>query len=321
VPPKTRMKKEPGAADGPAPQALPPFAALRAFEAYGRLGGVRKAAAALSLHHAVVSRHLAALEDWTGTALIDRARRGGALTEAGGRYHARIASAIAELAAATREVTPREEDGRIRVWASGGLAARWLGAQLVAFAAANPALDVELRPSDLAPDLLAGEADIDIRYVIAPPPPGFDGKGLRRAELARPGILAVAGGGLGARLANASPQALLEAPLLRDETDAQWRAWFAAHGVAAPDILPGPRLWQAHLAIAAAIEGKGVALATTLLCGAELADGRLVAVGTAGTAGAPSLGAYVMTMRADRWSSPATARLRSWLQRAAADHA
>ena len=54
----------------PARNAIPPFAALRAFDAIARLGGVRKAAEMLSLDHAVVSRHLRAIEAWTGTTLI-----------------------------------------------------------------------------------------------------------------------------------------------------------------------------------------------------------------------------------------------------------
>jgi len=40
------------------PKALPPFAALRAFEAVGREGGIRKAAASLGIDHAVISRHI-----------------------------------------------------------------------------------------------------------------------------------------------------------------------------------------------------------------------------------------------------------------------
>jgi len=298
------------------PKAVPPFAALRAFEAVGRLGGVRKAATALSLNHAVVSRHVSALEAWTGAALLDRTRAGGVLTDAGRRYHGRISAAIAELASATADLAPRREEGRVRVWAGGGLAARWLGPRLIAFAASNPAVDFELRPSDTPPDLPAGEADVDIRYLVdgfAPPL----GKGLKRLELARPPVIAVAGGPLAARLGGASPADLLAAPLLRDETDAQWRAWFAARGVDAPQVLTGPRLWQAHLAIAAAVEGKGVALATAFLAADELADGRLVEVAPASEPAC--LGAYVFTARADRWTSPPVARLRHWLQRAAAD--
>ena len=65
---------------------VPPFAALRAFEAVGRLGGIRRAAEDLGTSHSIVSRHLQALEALTGAPLVDR--KAGRLTEAGARYHA-----------------------------------------------------------------------------------------------------------------------------------------------------------------------------------------------------------------------------------------
>ncbi len=71
-----------------------PFETLRAFDAIARLGGVRKAAQYLCRDHAVVSRHLRAIEDWTGTKLIQRTPAGSVLTEDGLRYHRDIASAL-----------------------------------------------------------------------------------------------------------------------------------------------------------------------------------------------------------------------------------
>src|SRR3546814_16045548 len=45
---------------------LPSMAALLAFEAVGRRGGIRRAAKELMIDQAVVSRHVRALEGWTG---------------------------------------------------------------------------------------------------------------------------------------------------------------------------------------------------------------------------------------------------------------
>lgn len=297
---------------------IPPFAALRAFEAVGRLGGIRKAAAALSLHHAVVSRHLSALEHWTGVVLYDRSR-GGGLTEKGRRYHARVTAAISELADATDELIPLRDDPRIRIWSNGGFAARWLGPQLLTFGAQNSGTEIELRPSDTPPDLIAREADVDIRFFgdAYSPPPG--GKGLKHVEFARPRILAVAGGALAERLQSLqSARDLLAEPLLHEEDDAQWRAWLEAYGVEVSSRLPGLRLWHAHLALDAAAKGQGVALASTYLVNDELKAGRLVEITPSDTQDrCITLGGYVFTAREDRWSSPRLARLRHWLKRAA----
>lgn len=51
-------------------KALPPFAALRAFEMVGRVGGIRRAASLLAIDHTVVSRHVRALEEWVGVPLV-----------------------------------------------------------------------------------------------------------------------------------------------------------------------------------------------------------------------------------------------------------
>lgn len=94
------MSRRPGSARSPAP----PYATLRAFEAVGRLGGIRRAALALGLDHAVVSRHLRALEEWAGVPLINRQRQPRILTEAGARYHERITRALEEIAQASAEL-------------------------------------------------------------------------------------------------------------------------------------------------------------------------------------------------------------------------
>lgn len=70
---------------------LPPFAAIRAFDAVAHHGGIRRAAIALDRDHAAVSRQLRALEDWLGVALFDRAS--GLLTPTGERYQRRIGRA------------------------------------------------------------------------------------------------------------------------------------------------------------------------------------------------------------------------------------
>lgn len=91
-------------------RALPPFETLRAFDAIARLGGVRKAAQYLCRDHAVVSRHLRAIEDWTGTKLIQRTAAGSVLTEDGMRYHRDIASALDIIARATADLISRGDN-------------------------------------------------------------------------------------------------------------------------------------------------------------------------------------------------------------------
>ena len=296
---------------------LPPFAALRAFEAVGRLGGVRLAAQALRLDHAVVSRHIRSLESWTGCKLVERRRRDGQhLTIDGVRYLQRVSVAIGEIANATREVMHREDDRRLTIWCVPGLASLWLTDRLLDFQQANPDFDVELRPSDFAPDFARHEADVDIRYRTAevPAPP----RDLQTVEIARPPMFPVASRGCLASIGPIrSPADLLDAPLLHVEGFHQWQWWFAQHGIDATGRLRGLRFWHAHLAVDAARRGRGVALTNPFLLGDDLVSGRLSSV--LHQPETPEvLGAYVLTTRKDRWQRPANVRFRRWLLREAA---
>lgn len=52
---------------------LPPLNALRAFEAAGRLGSFKDAAAELHVTHGAISQQVRLLEEWFGASLFDAA--------------------------------------------------------------------------------------------------------------------------------------------------------------------------------------------------------------------------------------------------------
>ena len=298
---------------------LPPFAALRAFEVLGRVGGIRRAGQELGLDHTVVSRHVRALEDWLGVPLVDRGGGRVALTEAGRAYHARISAAIHDLAAATRDAMATGTSDAVRLWAVPGLATQWLSDQLADFERSDPGFAVELRPTDACANLAQFQADADIRFYGDDWPPRPGGPGLQTLELARPPLMIVASPQLAASLDLTCAADLLSAPLLHEEHHEQWRAWLAHNGVTpAGHMLGGPLLWHAHLAVAAARQGRGLALANRFLVERDLASGALVAVAVPGTQ-TVAIGSYWFVARADRWSSPAIARLRTFLRQRAGE--
>jgi LysR family transcriptional regulator, glycine cleavage system transcriptional activator len=301
--------------DACANKAMPPFAALRAFEAFGRCGGVRRAAQALGLDHAVVSRHLRALEAWTGAKLIDRRPGVQQLTEDGERYYLRLRGAMAEIVDATSEIMRREDERRLSIWCIPGFASEWLTGKLWEFQRRNPDLDIEFHPTDSPPDFSRYEADVDIRYTMDSAAPLAEG--VRRLEIARPPVFAVASPECLASLPPIDTAAdLLSAPLLHEENFEYWRAWFGLNGVEVSEALKGPRLWHAHLTVEAARRGQGVALANAFLLRDDLASGRLVNVMGARTPPVV-LGGYTFAGRIDRWQMPAISRLRRWLEREA----
>jgi len=300
-------------------KTLPPFATMRAFEAVGRLSGVRRAAQSLNLDHGVVSRHLRTLEEWAGVRLINRIDGKTALSAAGARYHARISAALAELSDASNELLHRNESSKLSIYCVPGFASEWLVSRLRAFQALNTGISLELHPTDHGADFTRYEADIDIRFIAGNESLSrASTTGVRSFEISRPPVYAVASPELAAELAHMrTPADLVAAPLLHEEGECRWRSWFAEHGVTATDkALDGPRLWHAHLTLEAARRGQGVALANPFLLGDDLTSGRLVRV-PAECPHEVTLGAYGFFARADRWQAPAIVRFRHWLKNAA----
>jgi LysR family glycine cleavage system transcriptional activator len=299
----------------PSRKALPPFEALRAFDAIARLGGVRKAAQYLCRDHAVVSRHLRAIEDWTGTKLIERTPGGAVLTADGVRYHREVAVAMDLIANATIDLIRRGDNRCLHIRCMPGFALHWLSGRLGDFEKANPGLDVELRPADRSPEYLSQDTDLEIRLVPTYVPALQLPSNLRASEVARVPIIAVASHGyLTAHPTIAQPRDLLSHQLLHEENFDRWRNFLAAHGVVDDVELTGPRLWQGHLTLDAARYGRGVSLTNMLIAADDIAAGRLVEVGCDLASFTPkAMGAYQFIAKADRWDASLIRRFRHWL--------
>jgi len=299
----------------PSRKSLPPFETLRAFDAVARLGGVRKAAQSLCRDHAVVSRHLRAIEAWTGATLIERTAAGVVLTQAGIRYHRQIASAMDIIAHATLDLMRRGDYRRLQIHCIPGFALHWLSRRLGEFEKAHPALDIEVRPTDRGSDFSSPETDVDIRFIASYATPVELAPELRGVDLVSVPIVAVASRAyLEASLPIREPRCLLSHKLLHEENFNRWQSWLAAHGVHDDVDLTGPRLWAGHLTLEAARHGRGIALTNYLIAADDLTNGSLVDVGKGNVSFDPqTMGTYRLVARADRWDAPLIRLFRQWL--------
>ncbi len=293
---------------------LPPLAALRAFEAVGRLGGVRPAAKELMSDHAVISRNIRSLEAWVGNQLFVRDDSGYALTEAGKAYHEQICSAMNSIVGATRALMIGEEELKLRIQCIPGFASLWLSDRLSEFISANRDIDVDFHPSDVAPDFRSKDVDGDIRYIREWEEAALP-KIVHRLEFARPEVFPVASPEFASSRKLQGASDFLDLALLHEDNDLEWRHWLIKQGVPVPERLPGTRLWHAHLTLNAARQGQGVALANSLLLRDDIEAGRLVALSPAEGLFLPvCLGGYNFIAREGQWNSLPIARFRRWLR-------
>jgi DNA-binding transcriptional LysR family regulator len=297
----------------PSRKSLPPFEALRTFDAVARLGGVRRAAKWLDRDHAVISRHLRAIETWAGVQLVERTPYGIALTELGRGYHERVSFAMDMLAHATLDLMSEGHHRRLHIWSTSGFALHWLSSRLEEFERRNSDADIVLRPNYHSPDFAAHEADIDVRFHATYEPEPELPPLLKRQVLVEAPIIAVASPDyLGSTGTPQTPDDLLQHRLLHEDSFKTWAKWLASYGVDDASRLSGARLWEGHLTLDAARHGRGIALANPVTAGADLESGSLIDIGRDNPDFAPRLGRYTLYARRDRWNDPLLRRFRKW---------
>lgn len=303
---------------------LPPLGSLRAFEAAARHLSFKLAAEELHVTPAAISQQIKGLEDYLGVRLFVRLTRALAITPKGEAMLPKIRTSFDCLAEAVASVHAGDNGG-LNVTAPPSFATRWLVPRLPGFAAAHP--DIRLRLSSSS-DSVDGhgkgrrvdssthdpreiDSELSIRYGEGHYP------GFVVERLLAPDWVPVCS----PRLARSDrplsvPQDLVRHVLIHDETidDAGrhpgWREWLATAGVSGVDSERGPRFSNAVLAVEAALDGQGVALALRPLVEADLAAGRLLIPFDRAV---PSPFAYYLVMRKAVADRPPVVAFRDWL--------
>jgi LysR family glycine cleavage system transcriptional activator len=286
---------------------LPSLNALRAFEAAARHRSVTRAADELSVTPGAVSRQIRTLEESLGLTLFLRGPGGLTLTgpgtalmEASGAALDRLEEGVAEARRAARPMP-------VSVGAYALFASRWLIPRWGRLRARHPELEIALTTSADPLELSSGKFDAVIAVAEHRPRPGFRVDPLLPIEtmpICAPGL--VDPGGF--RWAGKTLLHSRQRP--RD-----WARWLEAQGITGVDAEAGPSFESISLAIDAAREGLGVALAIRGLIGPDLAAGSVV-VPVPGTR--RSSRSFVLMVETGRLGEPALSRFRDWLLEEAA---
>jgi LysR family glycine cleavage system transcriptional activator len=247
---------------------LPPFAAVRAFEAVSRHLSIKEAASELCLSPSAVSHQIKALEDYLDTALFERRANKLRLTLTGRGYAGKMTYLLDAFDESSRQV--RDAGSRpFRILCTPSFAARWLVPRLDRLSFGNR---VRLRISDGAPDtnFASNDADLVIQWSDDPVP------GVVTERLMVSDRFPVISPALKERENVQVPEDLRRVPLIHNETMDGWAEWFEAAGVEPPVFPRGPIFPHCELANTAAERGLGVALSIDATVRSTLSEGRLV---------------------------------------------
>lgn len=252
-------------------ESLPPLDGLNALIAAAETGSFTAAAEALNITHGSVSRRIAALETWLGTALFERHGRGVRLTPAGQRFAADARHALGALSRSADQWRPRRGRPTVRLATVPSFARLWLLPRLARIEGGD--IHVEVMAGHRPTDLDAQEADVAIRYGRG----AWDGLDARL--LFRETLRPVAAPALARELGDDAPaEALLRLPLLHDSDVSHWRRWLEGADVRYRPRWQDRRFEDYDSVLAAAEAGLGVALLREPLAATAIADGRLVHV-------------------------------------------
>lgn len=286
-------------------RSLPPFPAVRAFEASARHCSFKLAAEELCLTQSAISHQVKTLEEYLGVQLFLRETRGVALTGEGADYLHGMTDALDRMAVITEQVRNTDAGGPLSVRATPGFASRWLVPRLAAFHETCPEIELHISSSVQPVDFTKENVDVNICCGYAP------SLGLRVDPLLAASRFPVASPAL---LKNGSslghPDDLRNCILLHDNTGNDWARWLDLAGVSFETANKGPRFAHCDLLLGAAAEGQGVALAFDVLVEGDLASGRLVKLFDVTLP--PAIIYYLVTPEA--WSiRPRIAAFRNWL--------
>ena len=290
---------------------LPSLNALRAFEAAARHLSVTKAADELNVTPAAVSHQVKALEEQLGVTLFRRLNRALMLTDAGQLFLPGLRDGFDRLAEAADKVRAECEGGTLAVSVGPSVAAKWLVPRLDRFRAAHPDIDLRIDATDRLANFAREDIDVAIRYGPGRYP------GLRVDQLFAQEVFPVC-----SRKLCEGPPPLREPGDLRhhtllhvdwrtqDETWPNWRMWLLTAGVEGVEPTRGPKFSQESMVVQAAIEGHGVALASSVLVADDLAAGRLCKPFTLSL---PIRFAYYVVAPEAAADRPKVAAFRAWI--------
>ena len=307
------------------PNRLPPLSALRAFESAARHQSFKKAASELHVSPAAISHQIHALEDYLGVQLFERLNRGLSLTNIARAALPKISDGFQSLGAGVEAMRNTENGVTLSVSTGPAFAAKWLVPRLHRFVAANPDIDVRIAASMHAVDGRYAEAhataeghdeplaavDLEVRFG------GGFYPGFRIDKLLSVGLMPVCSPKLLAgEHSLRTPQDLRLHALLHDdavgalEGHPDWSMWLRLAG--ATEVNPGRGSHFTHgaLALQAAADGLGVALAIDVLAAEDIAAGRLAVPFALKL---PLSLAYYVVSPAARANLPQVTVFRDWL--------
>lgn len=235
---------------------IPPFAALRAFEATARLERQSEAADELRISTSAISHQIRALEAFLGIPLFERTTSGLILTAQGHAYNRRICKALDTISAATTEQMSVVDETPLKLHMYQSLVNLWLIPNLRNLTEGLPDLRVSIVTQPETVNLSGSDIDAAIVYASKPPESSFAEKLFDEVmvPVCSPDYLSQTG-------PIGDVETLLKQPLIASQNHVtEWSEWAAGCGVTFDQTPSSLTMDNRSNALQAAREGLGMAM-------------------------------------------------------------
>lgn len=292
----------------------PSMSSLRALEAAARHLNYTHAAEDLFVTQSAISHQIKHIEELWGIRLFERRGRHLVLTEEGHALVPIVREFIRRLTSTLEDLKePQPALSALRVTLLQSFAFKWLVPRLGHFNHEYPEIDIWISTSDELVDFDSENADVGIRL-------GYGNwRNLYEELLLQEYVFPVCSPHFLEEYGKPeSPEDLLSLPLLRRNAIdilQRWRDWFRDAGVTVRKMPKGTQFPQTSLAIQAAIDDQGVALARSAHVLDDIKAGRLVKLFP--EVKSKSNLSYFFVCTSGRESEPQIKAFRGWLKREA----
>lgn len=292
------------------PRQLPPFSAVKAFEAAARHGSFARAATELGVTSTAVSQHVKGLEQWLGEDLFIRRSNGVKITEKGHALLPELTKLLDNLAGLMQQKAEVEEPAKepqmqLAISAMPAFAENWLAPRLKEFSAHHPEIALNIKAEEqIVPLDKRPEVDFAIRYGTP------DHRGAASEILVEDHLVPVATAYYRDLLELNNPDNWKRATLLHaGEWSEDWLIWAQTHPALGLDPKSGSHFPRYSKALIAAKESKGILIGHRALIEEELQSGTLIALSDTSL---PARNHFHL-MRHRGHSQPAAIQFRAWL--------
>lgn len=250
---------------------LPPLNALLSFEAAARNGSFYQAAEELYVTPSAISHQIKSLESFLGVQLFERKKRQIEITAAGKRYTKFIQKALREIDKGTQDLIASHDTGELSISMTPAFLNYWLLPRIDKFYEQNPDIQLDINASVALIDFPRSDIDIAV-YFGHGDWPNVESSFLRHSErvpVCSPKLLE--------KHAINTPSDLLEHKLFFvKQRKEEWEAWFDLAETEYNMRKYPISFSSSSLAVKAAAEGVGIALADISLASESIRKGELI---------------------------------------------